>query len=103
MDGLGFFYEWQGRLQEGEAAFHMAVDALRADDGSDTQILLGQALTWHSVFDHALGANLEADDPLSEALGLFETESASMVIVDLPEKRAFAWLRLGMQAYLSRC
>ena len=35
MDGLGFFYEWQGRLEEGEAAVQMASDALHATGSPD--------------------------------------------------------------------
>lgn len=97
MDGLGFFYEWQGRFQEGQAAFHIAIDALRATEDHDTQILLGQALTWHSVFDHMLGANLEADERLSEALDILDRESTDDI--ELLEKGAFAWLRRGIQAY----
>jgi predicted ATPase len=97
MDGLGFFYEWQGRLKEGEVAFHLAGDALRATEDHGTQILLGQALTWHSVFDHLLGANLEADERLSEALDILDKESSDDA--KLLEAGAFAWLRRGIQAY----
>ncbi len=99
MDGLGFFYEWRGRLADGAAAFQMASDTLHADDGIDGRALLAQIYTWRSVFAHAHGRTIEAENLLAEALGLLEHGPVSDA--EWLKKLAFAWLRSGIQLYNS--
>ena len=100
MDGLGFFYEWQGRLQGGEAAFQLACSVLDSDSSPEAQIWLGRALAWRSVFVYAQGRTDEAEEYLAEALRL-----AAQVAGDngeLLKTQAFAWLRGGDASLLSR-
>ncbi|NJN82822.1 MAG: hypothetical protein HC802_11460 [Caldilineaceae bacterium] len=98
MDGLGRFYEWLGRLQDGVAGAQIAVSALRAADDAVAHILLGEALTWCSVFAFAQGKTDDAVEQLKEALRLLEGESESEAEEGLVVKRAFAWLQAGIQA-----
>jgi len=97
MNGLGFFYEWQGRLEDGESAFHMATSALHVDAGADAQVLLGRAFTWRSVFAHAQGRTGAAEEYLAAALRLPEQIPADDQA--LLKTQAFAWLRVGIQAF----
>ncbi len=97
MDGLGFFYEWQGRLQDGEAAFRLASGALGADGSAEAQVWLGRALTWRSVFVHAQGRTDEAEEYLAEAFR--QAAQVNGNDEELLKTQAFAWLRRGMQAF----
>lgn len=96
-NGLGFFYEWQGRLEDGEAAFQLASETLRAHDSPVTQILKAQAYTWQSAFVYAQGRSAEAEELLTDALRLLECEAPNEKA--LLDKQAFTWLRSGIQAF----
>jgi predicted ATPase/DNA-binding SARP family transcriptional activator len=97
IDGLGFFYEWQGRLEDGEIAFQMASNALRADGSPDTQLLMAQACVWCSAFIYPQARMREAEDLLAEALRLLQCESTDDET--RLEREAFAWLRSGIHAF----
>src|SRR5262249_7776117 len=47
-DGLGFFYDWRGRYQEGENAFQMAAEKL--PPSYQTLPLLAKLSAWQALF-----------------------------------------------------
>ena len=75
----------------------MACAALDAYGDAEGQILLGKALTWRSVFDHAQGRTGAAEKHLAEALRLLA--QAKPGDARLLKSQAFAWYQVGIQAF----
>ena len=82
VEGLCLFYDRRGRLQEGEAACHMAVDRLTAiAPGEGTAVLqsdaerlrvLAKILTWQGRFNRALGRREPARQLVRQSLAVLE-------------------------------
>jgi predicted ATPase/DNA-binding SARP family transcriptional activator len=94
---LGYFFEWQGRYQEGGTAFRILVAALEDTPSSYDRLVLAKALAWRSVFEQVLGktdaakASLEQSVKLLDECGLMSPVASSC--------RAFALLQLGHLAH----
>jgi predicted ATPase len=126
VDGLCRFYEWRGRLQEGEAACRAALSALcpldqeteasrarPSDSGSSVQgspdgeprqdarslRTLVVTLAWHSYFGQALGHTERAKQLLQQALA--HLSSPTLAGQDTRQEQAFVLWQMGHTAYLS--
>lgn len=92
--GLGPYYEWLGRLHEGEEAFRAAAEALAAEDtGPEGLPLQAAMLAWHGAFSERLGAPEAAGPAIERSLALLERADPSGQ--GLRGERAFALWRLG--------
>jgi len=94
IDSLGHFYEWQGRAEEGAAAYRLA-GVLVGSSAPETQRVRAKILTWqswcaHILGDTAAGALLEQSEYLLD--GLDRTD------VDTRAERAFVLLHAGQLA-----
>ena len=97
IDGIGTFYEWMGRVGDGERAFRSAIEGLLIPDQDRHRALLAHACTWLSVFLYSQGRTSDADELLYRAIGLLGHDVTDQP--ELLEKRAFAYWRMGIQAY----
>ncbi|HEY3232381.1 MAG TPA: tetratricopeptide repeat protein, partial [Roseiflexaceae bacterium] len=96
LEGLGHFYQWRGRYQEGLATFAAAAEVLAdadAADALDTRRVQAHALAWKVVFARLLGRRTQADDDLRRALAVLD--DPALAGLDTRVERAFALLQLG--------
>jgi tetratricopeptide (TPR) repeat protein len=93
MEGLGLFYEWHGRYQEGEAAFRAAADRLaEMGPGTARRAWIG-ATTWQSHFSLNLGRFQTARQLLQRSLDLLE--GSEFADQDVRREKAFVLWQLG--------
>ncbi|HEX5691987.1 MAG TPA: AAA family ATPase, partial [Roseiflexaceae bacterium] len=93
-DSLGYFYQWQGRAEEGTAAFRAAAETLTGSPVHDARRVQAKLLTWWSVCTFILGDNVTADALLAQSLNLLD--DAERADVDTRAERAVALLQLGL-------
>ena len=93
LEGLGHFYQWRGRYQEGLATFAAAAEALADADAPSTRRVQAHALVWKAAFARLLGQLPQADDDLRCALAMLD--DPAMATLDTRAERAFALLQLG--------
>lgn len=92
-DSLGNYYEWQGYLSEGEAAFRAAQAWAVRDDGPEHLRLLARLTAWYAVFCTFAADPDEAPDLFTYSLELLGT--AAVQSEDVRAERAFALWCLG--------
>jgi predicted ATPase/transcriptional regulator with XRE-family HTH domain len=96
MDGLGYFYEWRGALDDGERAYQSAAAQLEAQPADDEDVrVLAMLRAWQSNFSRLLGDITEAEQLLRQSLALLDRAPAGL---DTRAERAFALLQLGQVA-----
>ena len=66
-DGLGLFFEWQGRYPEGEVVFRAAEEKLRSVLSEINLQIRSKLLTWESVFCQNLGNTKRAKSLLLQS------------------------------------
>jgi tetratricopeptide (TPR) repeat protein len=93
MDGLGYFYNWRGRYQEGEAAFRMAVIELERSASIEPGHVQAKLATWQAVFSYQLGWVEIADQLLQESLTILDDLDPTNQ--DARATRAFTLLQMG--------
>jgi predicted ATPase/DNA-binding SARP family transcriptional activator len=93
MAGLGYFYLRRGRYQDGEAAFHLAVEQLAAPASAVEARLLAKLLAWQGVFSHTLALSGTAQQLLQQSLAMLN--SPDMAAEDVRSDRAFVLWQLG--------
>jgi predicted ATPase/transcriptional regulator with XRE-family HTH domain len=95
-DGLGYFYEWRGALDDGERAYQGAAAQLetRPVDAEEARFL-AVLRAWQSNFRRLQGDILEAEQLLRQSLALLGRAPAAQ---DTRLERAFALLQLGLVA-----
>ncbi|MDX1612779.1 MAG: BTAD domain-containing putative transcriptional regulator [Candidatus Promineifilaceae bacterium] len=108
MEGLGRFYRWSGRFQEGESAFADAAAEItaREDASSDDtdsrsperRAVLAGLMVWQAVFKRLLGELGDARAQFQRCLELLD--EAEKVGIDIRHKRAHALLEAGFTAIL---
>jgi tetratricopeptide (TPR) repeat protein len=112
MKGLGLFYEWRVRYQEGEAAFRLAAEKLApvavsvpsAASGKRRRVL-ARVLTWQSRFTRELGHADLAGQLLQQSLALLKEpvlDDQEPVLArpgslsqDTRQEKAFVLLEMG--------
>ena len=93
IDGIGAFYQMQGRYYEGTAAFRRAVQGLEGCTSLQIKRTLAKSLVWSAAFARITGDVDEARLCLQRGTALLdEIESANDKI---PSVRAFALLEMG--------
>ncbi len=93
LEGLGRFYQWRGRYEEGRSAFAAAAEALEDMDAPDALRVRAHALAWKAVFARLLGQLPQADHDLRRALAVLD--APALAGVDTRVERAFVLLQLG--------
>lgn len=96
IDGLGHFYEWRGRYQEGEETCRLAAEQLAAPESGDEQRILAKVLAWQGVFNSTLERLELASRLLRRSLDLLD--SPGLTNQDTRLERAFLWLEMGRVA-----
>jgi tetratricopeptide (TPR) repeat protein len=90
---LHLFYLAQGWIQEGEAAFRQAVEALKqSPEGSE--LVLGQLLARHANFVYRLGLHRQAKKFLADSLALLQRMDLGGS-AHIQQEKAFALYHLG--------
>ncbi len=93
IDGIGAFYQMQGRYSEGTAVFRRAVQGLEGGTSPQIKRTLAKSLIWSAAFARITGDVDEARFCLQRGTALVdEIESAND---KLPSVRAFALLEMG--------
>jgi predicted ATPase/transcriptional regulator with XRE-family HTH domain len=95
IDSLGHFYEWQGRAEEGVAAFGAAAAALATSPGLDAQRVRARILAWQSWCAHLLGDSA-AGALLAQSQGLLD--GLDRTDIDTRAERAFVLLHAAQLA-----
>jgi predicted ATPase/transcriptional regulator with XRE-family HTH domain len=93
MDCLGYFYEWQGRAEEGAAAYGLAAAALMAASTPDAQQVRAKLLAWQSRYMYMLGDKTAAGALLAQSQDLLN--SPNLAHADTRAERAFVLLQAG--------
>jgi tetratricopeptide (TPR) repeat protein len=99
MQGLGLFYRWRCRYQEGESAFRLATDKLAELAKGPTEVSAGHlsvwagALTWQGFFLRQLGRTELARELLEKSLDLLDDPVAAGR--DTRRERAFTLRIMG--------
>ncbi|MDQ4076336.1 MAG: AAA family ATPase [Chloroflexota bacterium] len=101
MDGLGYLYEWQGRIRSGQRAFHSAADRLsqrgaEGDSAMEERRVLGKVLAWQGLFTYLLGDVTLAEQLLQQSRALLD--SHALHGLDTRLERAFVYAQLGLVA-----
>lgn len=91
-DGLGTYYEWQGYLHEGEAAFH-AAELWAGGDSAASLRLQGRLAAWHGVFCTLATSPAAAAGLFERSLELLGAGAARDE--DVRAELAFSLWRLG--------
>lgn len=89
-ENLGFFYEWRGRLQEGELSFAQAVDAFALKDNPESSTM-PRLLTWQATFCHLLGKQTKAAQLLHAALTLVDSCQETDQATQLAQRSCTVW------------
>lgn len=97
MESLGFFYEWQGRFQEGERLFAQAVATFTQSKDGAEQSILPQLLTWQATFHQILGHQDQASQCLRQALAYINNAGRTDHVAQ--QERAAILHGLGLVAY----
>jgi tetratricopeptide (TPR) repeat protein len=92
-DGLGGFFEWQKRFDEGASAFGAASEALRAVSSADELRVLVKILIWQGFFAEQRGEIDNAQDLWQQSLAILDTPA--LQDLDTRPERASALDRLG--------
>jgi predicted ATPase len=95
MDSLGFFYQWGGRFQEGEAAYRNAVANLVVTPSGNKQPVpfsnrlrvLTKLLSWQADFSYTLGQFEHAEDLLQQGLALIDNPELANQDIRLEKAR----------------
>jgi hypothetical protein len=85
IDSLGHFYEWQGRAEEGAAAYRLA-GALVGSSAPEAQRVHARLLAWQSWCAHLLGDSA-AVALLAQSQGLLD--GLDRTDIDTRAERAF--------------
>jgi predicted ATPase/DNA-binding SARP family transcriptional activator len=100
MDGLAYWYKWQGRMRNGHEAFQNAVNQLMFVSAEvqspEGQIVLAKLLAWQGLFTQMLGAFDKAQNLLQRAQALLDSDT--MGCEDTRAERAFVYEHLGIIA-----
>ena len=102
--GLCGFYEWRGRLQEGETLCRTSAEKLsrtvldwelvaHASSAVERLRVLARILAWQGAFRYSLGRFDTASEPLKQSLALLDRPE--LADADNRAEKAFALLRLG--------
>jgi len=95
-ESLGHFYEWQGRAEEGVAAFGAVAVALAGSPALDARRVRAKLLAWQSACTRILGDQASADALLAQSQDLLD--GADLAEVDTRAERAFVLLQVGLLA-----
>ncbi|MDQ4078441.1 MAG: tetratricopeptide repeat protein, partial [Chloroflexota bacterium] len=101
MEGLGYFYMWQGRNQKGQKAFQHAAEHLM-QPASDRAMMVGERsllaglLAWQGRFTYLLGDAAGAKALLEQ--GLTVLDRPELAGEDTRAERAFIYAQLGIVA-----
>jgi len=93
MEGLGLFYEWRARYEEGEAAFRAAAGRLAEMGQGTVGRVRIRATTWQALFTSYLGRFETARQLLQRGLGLLE--GPAFAGQDVRREKAFVLWQLG--------
>jgi predicted ATPase/DNA-binding SARP family transcriptional activator len=96
IDALGEYFEWNGRFQDGEAAFSLAVSELQTRFPTmigEATHLMASALIWKGVCYRYLGRTLEAAALLDESATILDHLHAQDY--DVRREQAVAWRLRG--------
>jgi predicted ATPase/DNA-binding XRE family transcriptional regulator len=96
LDGLGYFNEWRGAIDDGKRAYQSAAVALEAQPAEDEAIrVLAMLRAWQGAFTRLQGDVVEAEQLLRQSLVLLERTTSAY---DTRAERAFVLLQLGLAA-----
>jgi predicted ATPase len=73
LDGLCRFFDWRGRIREGQVVCQEAADMLAEEDRGDQNHLRARVLYWSACFSGALGYTDIASEKLGDCLHLLDT------------------------------
>ncbi|HEY3229351.1 MAG TPA: tetratricopeptide repeat protein, partial [Roseiflexaceae bacterium] len=93
IDSLGYFYQWQGRAEEGVAAYRLAAAALAAASTLDAQRVRAQLLAWQAAYAQLLGERATAEALLAQSQDLLN--DPDLVDISTHAARAFVLLQAG--------
>jgi predicted ATPase len=93
LDGLGPFFRWQGRHQEGEDACRTAAKKLAVAGSGDEQRVLARVLAWQGLFSRILARPEMAGQLLRKSLDLLDGSELSNQ--DTRLERAFILIEMG--------
>jgi predicted ATPase len=96
IDSLGCFYEWQGRAEEGAAAYRLAAAALVAASTPDAQRVRAKLLAWQSRYAYLLGDTTAAGVLLNQSQDVLDRPD--LLDSDTRAERAFVLLQVGQLA-----
>jgi predicted ATPase/class 3 adenylate cyclase len=96
IDSLGCFYEWQGRAEEGAAAYHLAATALVAASAPEAQRVRAKLLAWQGRYAYLLGDTSAAGALVEQSREVLERPDLSDT--DTRVERAFVLLQVGRLA-----
>jgi tetratricopeptide (TPR) repeat protein len=99
MDGLGHFYAWQRRSQEGMTMFRMAVEKLTAAVSGEDVRVVARLLTWQGEFHGELGHTDQAGQLLQHSLDILD--SPQLAGQDTRSERALVLSRLGWMHWIT--
>src|SRR5688572_2317935 len=91
MDGLGYFYDWQSRFQEGESAFQMAAEKLKPT--IETLPILAKLLAWQALFCQTKGQTEQARQLFQRSLSYLN--NSQVADQDACPEKAFVLFQLG--------
>lgn len=93
--GLGLFYEWHGRYEDGERACRTAAESLEEKALSDNLALCAKLLRWQARFNHRLGNGELAMQLVKRSLDLLD--SPLLHEQDIRAKKAASLLEMAEQ------
>jgi predicted ATPase/DNA-binding SARP family transcriptional activator len=92
-DGLGYFYQWRARFQDGEADMHLAAQKLAGGKDAGKQLSLARIWCWESIFSYILGKREQADQLLEKCDNILG--DPILTEQDTRSNRAFVLLQKG--------
>ncbi len=92
MNALGMFYEWQGRFQDGAAAFQSLLASPLSVSAHQEPLFWVRAMAWASVFQRMVETTEVAQKTLAQALKLLEGLGS---LVDGHTEQAFLYYQQG--------
>jgi predicted ATPase/DNA-binding SARP family transcriptional activator len=91
MDGLGFFYDWRGRFQEGEISFRIAAE--RLNPAIETLPILAKLLAWQALFCQTMGRTQQAHQLFQKSLSYLD--NSQLTGQNSHPEKAFVLFQIG--------
>ena len=95
INSLGYFYEWRGRVEDGEKAFAAAAARLSAPGASEDLCILAKILMWQALFNCLLGNTNLVGQLIEQSLNLLD--SPALIAQDVRSEKVAALLEISQQ------